>query len=252
MTSLSGNAVITGARSGIGLAILDKFASCGINVWAVVHRQDEAFLSHLEHLQRDFPVWIKVVQMELSAPESIKAGVKIILQDKLPIDILVNAAGIVGENRLFQMTKLEDIRKVFEVNFFAPIQMTQLLSRVMVRQKRGSVINIASVAGLDGDPAQMEYSASKAALICATKKMALELGSSGVRVNAIAPGITETKMLDAMDESVKQDMVARTALKRIGQPAEIAELCYFLSQKESSYITGQTIRIDGGLMTCKA
>jgi 3-oxoacyl-[acyl-carrier protein] reductase len=118
----------------------------------------------------------------------------------------------------------------------------------MARQKKGSIIIIASIAGIDGDPAQLEYSASKAALICATKKLAFELGPSGLRVNAIAPGTTETKMIDMMAEGVKREMAAKVALGRLGKPSEIADLCYYLASDESSYITGQTIRIDGGIM----
>lgn len=242
------NAIITGARSGIGLAILDKFVSHGINVWAIVHRDDASFLNHVEQLKKDNGAWVKIVKIDLSDPNSISEGIKSILLEKIPIDVLINAAGVVGENRLFQMTKLEEMKRIFDVNFFAPIQIAQLVTRQMVRQKKGSIINIASIAGIDGDPAQMEYSASKAALICATKKLAYELGTSGIRVNAVAPGTTETKMIDAMAEEVKQEMSSKVALGRLGKPSEIADLCFYLAGEESSYITGQTIRIDGGIM----
>ena len=184
----------------------------------------------------------------MSNSDSLLEGVKAILRERIPIDVLVNAAGVVGANRLFQMTSLDEMRRVFDVNFFAPIQIMQLVTRQMARQKQGSVINIASIAGIDGDPAQMEYSASKAALICATKKLAYELGPSGIRVNAIAPGTTETKMIDAMTAEIKQEMASKVALGRFGKPSEIADLCYYLASDESSYITGQTIRVDGGIM----
>lgn len=241
-------AIITGARTGIGLAILDKFASMGINIWAVVHRCDDSFLQHTEELMQRNKVWVKSVSIDLADSGAIAEGIKSIFRDKIPVDILVNAAGIVGENRLFHMTKMEEMRRVFDVNFFAAVQIMQLVTRQMVRQQKGSVINIASIAGLDGDPAQMEYSASKAALICATKKLAFELGSSGIRVNAIAPGTTETKMIDVMSDEIKREMISKVALGRMGKPADVANLCYFLATDESSYITGQTIRIDGGLM----
>lgn len=241
-------AIITGARTGIGLAILDEFASHGINIWAVLHHEDNIFNMHIERLQTDYKIWIKTVYADLSNNDSLLEGIKTILRERIPIDVLVNAAGVVGANRLFQMTSLEEMRRVFDVNFFAPIQIMQLVTRQMARQKKGSVINIASIAGIDGDPAQMEYSASKAALICATKKLAFELGSSGIRVNAIAPGTTETKMIDAMTADVKKEMVSKVALGRFGKPSEIAGLCYFLASDSSSYITGQTIRVDGGIM----
>lgn len=242
------NAIITGARSGIGLAILDKFASKGVNAWAIVHRDDNTFITHVEYLQKEYGIWIKILYIDLSDTKSISDGIKNIFHEKIPVDVLVNAAGVVGTNRLFQMTSLEEMRKVFDVNFFAPIQIMQLVTRQMARQKQGCVINIASIAGMDGDPAQMEYSASKAALICATKKLAYELGSCGIRVNAIAPGTTETKMIDAMTAEIKHEMASKVALGRFGKPSEIADLCYFLASDESSYITGQTIRVDGGIM----
>lgn len=241
-------AIITGARTGIGLATLDKFASHGMNIWAILHREDDLFNNHVERLQQDYDVWIKVIYADLSDMQSTSEGVKSILRERIPVDVLVNAAGVVGANRLFQMTSLEEMRRVFDVNFFAPIYIMQLVTRQMARQKKGSVINIASIAGIDGDPAQMEYSASKAALICATKKLAFELGYSGIRVNAIAPGTTETKMIDVMTPEVKLEMVSKVALGRFGKPSEIADLCYYLASEESSYITGQTIRVDGGIM----
>lgn len=241
-------AIITGARTGIGLAILDKFASNGMNIWAILHRDDDMFNVHIERLQTDYKIWIKTIYADLSNSDSLLEGVKAILRERIPIDVLVNAAGVVGANRLFQMTSLDEMRRVFDVNFFAPIQIMQLVTRQMARQKQGSVINIASIAGIDGDPAQMEYSASKAALICATKKLAYELGPSGIRVNAIAPGTTETKMIDAMTAEIKQEMASKVALGRFGKPSEIADLCYYLASDESSYITGQTIRVDGGIM----
>lgn len=241
-------AVITGARTGIGLAILDKFSYEGINSWVIVHREDAGFISHINQLQRDNNIWIKIVYADLADEKSVSEGIRTILKAKIPINILVNAAGIVGENRLFQMTMLEEMKRVFDVNFFAPIQITQLVTRQMARQGSGSVINIASIAGLDGDPAQMEYSASKAALICATKKLAYELGVYGIRVNAIAPGTTETKMIDTMTPEIKKEMTSKVALGRLGKPSDIADLCLFLAGEESSYITGQTIRVDGGIM----
>lgn len=249
MRSMSGKtAIITGARTGIGLAILDTFASHGMNIWAIIHREDDLFDNHVERLQQDYNVWIKIIYADLSDMQSTSEGVKSILRERIPVDVLVNAAGVVGVNRLFQMTSLEEMRRVFDVNFFAPIHIMQLVTRQMARQKKGSVINIASIAGIDGDPAQMEYSASKAALICATKKLAYELGSNGIRVNAIAPGTTETKMIDAMTLEVKREMASKVALGRFGKPSEIADLCYYLASEESSYITGQTIRVDGGIM----
>ena len=240
------NAIITGARSGIGRAIVELFAREGANIWAIVHREDQEWLSAMEQLAAERNVWIKPVYIDLSDEEQIKQGMQAIIKEKLPIDILVNAAGIVSENRLIQMTTMQTMHDVMNVNFFAAVQVAQLVSRVMCRQKKGSIINIASIAGIDGDYAQLEYASSKAALICATKKMAYEWGSYNVRVNAIAPGMTETKMIGGMADAVTNDMISHNTLGRKGTPEEVAQLVLYLASEESSYITSQVIRIDGG------
>lgn len=240
------NAIVTGARSGIGRAIVELFAREGANIWAIVHREDQEWLSAMEQIAAEQNVWIQPVYIDLSDEEQIKQGMQAIIKEKLPIDILVNAAGIVSENRLIQMTTMQTMHEVMQVNFFAAVQVTQLASRVMCRQKSGSIINIASIAGIDGDYAQLEYASSKAALICATKKMAYEWGNYNVRVNAIAPGMTETKMIGGMDDKVTEDMVRHNTLGRKGHPLEVAQLALYLASEGSSYITAQTIRIDGG------
>lgn len=240
------NAIVTGARSGIGRAIVELFAREGANIWAIVHREDQEWLSAMEWLAAERNVWIKPVYIDLSDEEQIKQCMQAIIKEKLPIDILVNAAGIVSENRLIQMTTMQTMHEVMQVNFFAAVQVAQLASRVMCRQKSGSIINIASIAGIDGDYAQLEYASSKAALICATKKMAYEWGNYNVRVNAIAPGMTETKMIGGMADAVTNDMINHNTLGRKGKPLEVAQLALYLASEESSYVTSQVIRIDGG------
>lgn len=240
------NAIITGARSGIGLATLQLFAKNGCNCWAVIHRDDEQFLNIIHQLEEEYKVWIKPVHMELDISDSIKEGIKEIVKEKLSIDILVNAAGIVSPNRLFSMTKMEDIRRVMEVNFFSAIELTQLVCRSMLRQRNGSIVNIASIAAWGEDTSQMEYAASKAALVIATKKLARELGGAGIRVNAVAPGLTQTKMLDVLEDEAEAQIKKGLGLHRFGTPEEIAEVCLFLASDNSSYVTGETIKVDGG------
>ena len=242
----SKNAIITGARSGIGLATLQLFAQNGCNCWAVIHRDDNEFLNKIKQLEEAYGVWIKPIHMELDNSESIKEGVKEIVKEKHSIDILVNAAGIVSPNRLFSMTKMEDIRKVMEVNFFSAIELTQLVCRTMMRQRKGSIVNIASIAAWGEDTSQMEYAASKAALVIATKKLARELGSAGIRINAVAPGLTQTKMLDVLEADAEEQIKKGLGLHRFGTPEEIAEVCLFLASDKSSYVTGETIKVDGG------
>ncbi len=240
------NAIITGARSGIGLAMLQLFAQNGCNCWAIIHREDPDFLSKILTLEKENNVWIKPVYMELDNSDSIKQGMKDILSEKLPVDILVNAAGIVSPNRLFTMTKMEDIKRVMDVNFFSAIELSQLVCRPMMRQRKGSIINIASIAAWGEDTSQMEYAASKAAMVIATKKLARELGSAGIRVNAVAPGLTQTKMLDVLEDEAEAQIKKGLGLHRFGTPEEIAEVCLFLASDKSSYVTGETIKVDGG------
>lgn len=240
------NAIITGARSGIGLATLQLFAQNGCNCWVIVHREDPEFLKKIQAWESENQVWIRPIYMELDNSDSIKQGMKDILAEKLPVDILVNAAGIVSPNRLFTMTKMDDIRRVMDVNFFSAIELSQLVCRPMMRQRKGSIINIASIAAWGEDTSQMEYAASKAAMVIATKKLARELGSAGIRVNAVAPGLTQTKMLDVLEDEAEAQIKKGLGLHRFGTPEEIAEVCLFLASDKSSYVTGETIKVDGG------
>ena len=241
------NAIVTGARTGIGYGVVEKFASLGINVWAVVHREDSEFLSKIQELSTRYNVWITPVYMDLSDEEQIKQGVQSIIKEKKPIDILVNAAGVLSPKRLFTMTSMADVRNLMDVNFFAVLQMSQLVSRMMMRQKSGSIVNISSMSSWGDDTAQLEYAVSKAAINCATKKMAKELGAYGIRVNAVAPGLIETKMLAEANEEDVANLVSGTSLKRLGQPTDVADLIAYLVSDEASYVTGQVIRIDGGI-----
>ncbi|MBO4263449.1 MAG: SDR family oxidoreductase [Bacteroidales bacterium] len=241
------NAIITGAGSGIGLATLHLFAENGCNCWAIVHRNDDGFKREIHRIESGCGVWVKPILIDLGHSDSINEGMKAVLKEKVPIDILVNAAGIVSPSRLFSMTKMEDVRKVMDVNFFGALELTQFVLRPMMRKKKGSIINIASVSAWGEDASQIEYAASKAALIVATKKLAKELGGTGIRVNAVAPGFIRTKMLKSLlDEDTAEKIQKELGLHRFGNPEEIAEVCLFLASEKSSYMTGETIKVDGG------
>ena len=166
---------------------------------------------------------------------------------KQSIDVLVNNAGIIF-TALFQMTSANKIKEVFDINFFSPMILTQNISRIMARQKSGSIINVSSSTAIEGNEGFTAYAASKAALICSTKVMAKELGAYNIRVNAIAPGLTETDMMrGSTPDNVLANTLQRTCLKRVGRPEEIANAVLFLSCDLSSYMTGQVLRIDGGM-----
>jgi 3-oxoacyl-[acyl-carrier protein] reductase len=191
-------------------------------------------------------VTITPVAFDLADPDKVKEGTREILGHKVPIDVLINNAGVAA-GAFFHMTSMKDLRHVFDVNFFGPLLFTQGISRYMTRFKQGSIINIASVAGLTGDAGMTSYGSSKAALILATKTMATELGAMNVRVNAIAPSITVTDMFDQMEVKARTRLIESSALKRPAQPREIATVALFLASDLSSYLTGQVLRVDGGI-----
>lgn len=240
------NAIVTGARTGIGRATVEIYAKNGINVWACAHKKDVAFEQDMESLSLKYGVWIKPRYFDLEDEEEIKSEIKKIISEKESIDILVNNAGI-PHGALLTMTTMKELRKVFEINFFSQVLITQMVSRIMIRQKSGIVVNIASVAGLDGDEGYTAYGASKASMAFFTKVASKELAEYGIRVNCIAPGLTETRMMDCMEEGARNSMLYRASLKRAGKVEEIASAIYFLSSESASFITGQVIRVDGGL-----
>lgn len=241
------NAIVTGARTGIGRAIVETFAREGANVWAIVHWEDSAWLRDMEALAKEHKVWIKPMYIDLSDEEQIKQGMQSIIKEKLPIDILVNAAGVLSPKRLFTMTSMDDMHKLMDVNFYAAMQLSQLAARVMMRQKSGNIIHISSISAWGDDSAQLEYAVSKAAINCATKKMSAELGAYGIRVNAVAPGLINTKMLMDEDAEAVEQLKDNTYLKRIGQPEDVASMVTYLASDDAAYVTGQVIRVDGGM-----
>jgi 3-oxoacyl-[acyl-carrier protein] reductase len=238
-------AVITGCNRGIGKATLEAFAEHGADIFACVRRETAEFTEWTTKLAEEEGVSITPVCFDLASADEVKNGVKTIIVSKRPIDILVNNAGV-ASGALFQMTSMPELRRVFEINFFGQIQFTQGLIRSMTRQKRGSIINIASTAGLIGDEGMTSYGSSKAALMLATRTMATELGAMNIRVNAIAPSITKTDMYDEMEERARQRLIETCALKRVAQPAEVANVAVFLASELSSFVTGQVLRVDGG------
>lgn len=240
------NVLITGTNRGIGKAMLHVFAENNANIWAHARKKTQEFIDLIGEISTVNNVEIRPLFFDLINYDAMKSIIKEIRISKIPIDALINNAGITY-NALFQMSTEENLRQQFEVNFFSVFMLTQHISRLMVRQKVGSIINIASSAGIDGNPGKSVYGASKAAIISMTKSIAAELGETGIRANCIAPGITETDMMLTMPESVVLETIASSDLHRIGEPHEIADAAVFLASDLSSYITGQVIRVDGGI-----
>ena len=244
----SKTAVITGCNRGIGKAILETFAENGADIFACVRKESDEFTEIKEKLEDKTGVTITPVFFDFAESEQVKAGIKTITSSKKQIDILVNNAGV-ASGSLFQMTSLQDLKYLFEINFFSQLLFTQGISRYMSRFKTGSIINIGSTAGFIGNAGMTSYGSSKAALMFSTKTMATELGVMNIRVNAIAPSITKTDMSDQMEEKIRNKLLETSALKRLAEPIEVANVALFLASDLSSFVTGQILRVDGGLTT---
>lgn len=244
---LSGKrALITGCSRGIGRSTLELFVKNGAEVYASFRKFDEKYEAYCDNLSKQYNVMIKPLYFEMNNYDEIKAGLKSIFNDKKSIDILVNNAGITS-NELFNMVSMNRLKEVFEINVFSHLYITQIISKIMMRQKKGSIINVSSIIGIDGNAGQVAYGSSKAALIGATKSLAKEYSGYGIRVNAVAPGFTDTDMLKNVPENVYDACVDTVGMKRPGEPNEIAETILFLASDMSSYITGEVIRVDGGV-----
>ncbi len=240
------NAIVTGTARGIGHKIVEVFAANGANVWACARKQTEEMDAYCKELSEQYGVEVKPVYFELTDRTAMKEAFKSIMAEKKPIDILVNNAGITY-NALFQMSNEEKIKESFDINFTSPYLFSQYVIKLMLRAGQGSVVNISSTAAIDGNSGRSIYGATKASVWCASKSMAEELGPKGIRVNCIAPGITQTDMLSSMTEEVINETVMATDSQRAGEPVDIANAALFLASDLSSYITGQILRVDGGM-----
>jgi len=241
------NTVITGCNRGIGKEIIKVFAENGANIWACVRRESGTFSKYINNLEQKHSVSINPVYFDLSDEEQIKTGVKTIKETKEPVDILVNNAGAIF-TALFQMTSMQKLKEMFEINYFSQMLLTQYISRIMMRQKSGSIINISSSAALEGNEGRAAYASAKAAMITSTKVLAKELAPYNIRVNAVAPGLTQTEMMESSTpEDALKETLNRICMKRVGQPEEIANSVLFLASDLSSYMTSQVLRVDGGM-----
>lgn len=238
--------LITGAAKGIGAQMVESFAAAGANVLACVRSPSDAVQQRFESLALQYGVEVKPLCFDLSDEQAIKNAMQRLFSDKTRIDILVNNAGVAAGGFL-NMTTMDSIKTAFQVNFFAPVQMTQYVAKWMTRQRSGVIINLGSIAGLDNFAGYTAYGSSKAALMQFTKIIANELAPYGVRVNAIAPALIDTAMAQQMESKAGDAMVERSSMKRLGRPTEIADLAVYLASDQASFINGQVIRADGGM-----
>ena len=240
-------AIITGASRGIGRGIARVFAEHGADL-AFTFSNSATAAEVLEKELGLLGTKVKSYQSNAADFEAAQQLVTDVLEDFGKIDILVNNAGITKDNLLMRMGE-EDFDKVIKVNLKSVFNMTKAVQRSMLKQRKGSIINMSSVVGVKGNAGQTNYAASKAGIIGFSKSVALELGSRNIRSNVIAPGFIETEMTDKLDPEIVAQWRAGIPLKRGGSPEDIANACVFLASELSAYITGQTLHVDGGMLT---
>ncbi|MDC3366468.1 3-oxoacyl-[acyl-carrier-protein] reductase [Flavobacteriaceae bacterium] len=240
-------AIITGATRGIGRGIAVEFANQGANV-AFTYSSSVDAAKALEDELNTLGIKAKGYQSNAAEFDTAQELAKEILKEFDSIDILVNNAGITKDNLLMRISE-DDFDNVIDVNLKSVFNMTKAVIRPMMKQRSGSIINMSSVVGLKGNAGQSNYAASKSGILGFSKSVALELGSRNIRSNVIAPGFIETEMTGKLDEATVQTWRDAIPLKRGGTPKDIANACVFLASDLSSYITGQTLSVDGGMLT---
>ncbi len=241
------NVLITGASRGIGRGIAEIFAKNGANV-AFTYSSSVEAAEKLEKELNSYSIKAKAYKSDAANFEEAQELMRQVLADFGGIDSLINNAGITKDNLLMRMSE-EDFDKVLEVNLKSVFNLTKAVLKPMLKQRKGSIINISSVVGVKGNAGQANYSASKAGIIGFSKSMALELGSRNIRTNVIAPGFIETEMTAKLDEKIVAGWREAIPLKRGGSPEDIANACLFFASDLSDYITGQVLHVDGGMLT---
>lgn len=235
--------LVTGSNKGIGFATLKKLSNSGAKIFACVRKIDDNFLNALSKFENKN---IIPIEFDLNDKEQIKKAIDTIKSKAEFIDMLVNNAATI-DTALFQMTTDKKIKDIFEINFFSQLYFTQQVVKIMLKKKSGSIVFVSSTSSVDGDFGRGSYASSKSAINSISKVMSRELGNFNIRVNSIAPGLTNTDMaINNTKKEVIDEVISKTSLNRIAKPEEIAKVISFLLSDDASYITGQTIRVDGG------
>lgn len=238
-------AIVTGGSRGIGRAVAVRLAKDGMNL-VINYRGNSAAAEETERMCRELGAEVLLVQGDVSRAEDCE---KLAAQAKEAfgrVDVLVNNAGITRDGLLARMTE-EDFRAVLDVNLVGPWNMMKAVNRIMMKQRYGRIVNLSSVTGLMGNMGQTNYAAAKAGILGMTKSYAREVASRGITVNAVAPGFIDTDMTEAMPEGAKDKIIIGIPMGRTGKPEDVAEAVAFLASEQAGYITGEVLRVDGGM-----
>ena len=238
-------ALITGCNKGIGYSIVEEFLKEGCIVYAGIRNVQE-ISENLKQLKQDHTERLQIIELDVTQPESCKSALMEMKKEQGKVDILVNNAGLVSYE-LVPFINFDHFERLLQTNVIGLMRMCQLFSRLMTRQKSGSIINMSSIVSVKGAAGQASYAASKGAVNAFTLSLAKELASNNIRVNALAPGMVATDRLKAVAAEKFSDKVNQIGLGRMAEPNEIAKICLFLASEESSYVTGQIIGADGSL-----
>lgn len=239
-------AIVTGASRGIGKAIAKKLASLGANI-VLNYRSNEEEALKVQKELLDMGVEVFLYKCDTSDSKAVEQMIKEAKEKFGTIDIMVNNAGINRDSLILRM-KDEDFDSVIDVNLKGVFNCLRGITPIMLRQKFGKIVNLSSVIGIIGNAGQVNYAASKAGVIGMTKSLAKEIGSRGITVNAVAPGFISTDMTGSLTEKIKENVKNSVPLKRLGSPEDVANVVAFLVSEEASYITGQVINVDGGMV----
>ena len=237
--------IITGANGGIGQALVKIFSEHGSDIVACVRKKNEDFNKKVDEIKNKSKNNISIYEFDLSNSIETEKEIEKILKEQENIDILINNAGM-NQVSLFQMTTVKKFREIFEINYFSNLIITQKVLKVMMKKKKGSIINISSNAAFERDIGRSAYASSKLSLIALTQVLSKELAKFNIRVNSISPGLTKTKMMEDVSDKVKEEVIKKIPLGRVAEPKDIANAAFFLASDNSSYITGENLNITGG------
>ena len=238
-------AIVTGGSRGIGRAVAMRLAKDGMNL-VINYRGNSAAAEETERLCRELGAEVLLVQGDVSRAEDCEKLATKAKEAFGRVDVLVNNAGITRDGLLARMTE-EDFRAVLDVNLVGPWNMMKAVNRIMMKQRYGRIVNLSSVTGLMGNMGQTNYAAAKAGIVGMTKSYAREVASRGITVNAVAPGFIDTDMTEAMPEGAKDKIITGIPMGRTGKPEDVAEAVALLASEQAGYITGEVLRVDGGM-----